>query len=82
MNQKELKLAADLLELASEEFANHGCNDLPEHFLNGWTTEEKQLFAKEYHEWNGDPDEYNPEDLFIPDDAIMVFLADKLKKQN
>jgi len=78
MNEKEKKLTAEFLDLASSEFSNHGCNDVEESFWAGWTKKERQQFVKEYHEWNGDPEAHDPEHLNLPDHAIMSFLAHKV----
>jgi hypothetical protein len=80
MTEKERAVAAQLLEMASEEFGNHGCNDWD--FPKGWTKEEKIAFCKEYHEWNGDPEDFDPNFLHLPDYAVMSFMADKLKRCN
>jgi hypothetical protein len=78
MNKREKVLAARMLDMAGGEFGNRGCNDLDESVYEGWTKRQRQAFVKAYHEWNGDPEEYNPEWLDLPDFAIMGFLADKL----
>jgi hypothetical protein len=81
MTEKELRAAGELLDLAADEFANHGCNDLDSSFWKGWTEEEKREFYKSYHEWNGDPEEFR-EDAplnYLGDSAIMAFLSAKLK---
>lgn len=80
MNELEKKLASEILKLASDQFSNHGCNDVSERVWKGWTVEQRQQFVKEYHEYNGDPEEYDPEYLHIPDYALMSFLAYKLSK--
>lgn len=79
MTTKEKKLAAKMLDLASNEFGRHGCNDVDDSVYNEWTLEERQTFVKEFHDWNGDPEEYLPTHLHLPDYAIMDFLAHKLK---
>lgn len=79
MNAKERLLAAGMLRLASDAFANHGCNDWS--FPEDWTQEEKIQFVLEYHEWNGDPEEFNANYLHLPDCAVMDFLADKLLRE-
>lgn len=77
MNEKWLKLAGKLLEKASEEFSNHGCNDWK--FPVDWTVEERREIVKKMYEENGDPENYDPKHLHVPDWWIMSFLADQLK---
>lgn len=78
MNINEKKLAAKMLELASDDFSNNGCNDVPNSYFDGWTIEERRNFVKEFHVWNGDIEEYDENFLHLPDFAIMSFLAHKL----
>lgn len=78
MNKKELQLAAHFLNEASSQYANNGCNDVDESVWSRWTKEERQEFVKGFHEYNGDPEEYDPEYLHLPDFAIMGYLAHKL----
>ena len=79
MNTKEKQLAAKMLEMASDEFSNHGCNDVENSVWKGWSKEERMTFVKEYHEWNGDPEEFDSKYLHLPDFAIFSFLAHKLE---
>jgi len=81
MKEHEKILAVKMLELASENFSNHCCNDVDEKVYRSWTPEERKQFVKEYHEWNGDPEEYDENFLYLPDFAIMDFLAYKLKNE-
>lgn len=81
MTDKEKRLTAKFLTLASEEFGSHGCNDVEDSMWEGWSKEDRQQFVKEYHEWNGDPNKFNPNYLHIPDYAIMHFLSYKVLKQ-
>lgn len=81
MNKRERELAAKMLDLVDEEFGNHGCNDVDEETWDGWTKRQRQAFVKAYHEWNGDPEEYHPDRLHLPDFAIMAFLAFRLRKE-
>lgn len=81
MTNKERILSAKLLELASEEFGNHCCNDVDESYFTNWTTEERQKFVKEYYNYNGSPEDYNPKYLLLPDFALMGFLSHKLLKE-
>ena len=75
---KENQLTSKFLTLASEEFGSRGCNDVEERFWDGWSKEERQQFVKEYYMWNGDPENFNPNYLHIPDFAIMHFLSYKV----
>lgn len=76
MTNKELLLAAQLLNEASDHYANHSCNDWK--FPIDWTHEERVKFVKEFHEFNGDPNEFDETFLRLPDYAVMAFLASKL----
>ncbi len=78
MNAKEILLASSLLSVAADEFGNHGCNDWS--FPADWAREDQIAFVREYHEWNGDPEEFRESHLHLPDYAVMAFLAHKLKK--
>lgn len=78
MTKKEIHITAMLLRMASDEFSNHGCNDLPSYFWDGWTKEERQKLVKEYYTWNRSPKDYDPNHLEISDSSLMSFLADKL----
>ena len=82
MTPKMLKLASVLLNLAADEFANHGCNDMDETLLKaiGFTAEEKQKLAEELSQWNeGRPDPEDPMYFeWIGDHVWMRFLAWKL----
>ena len=79
INKKELALAAKMLKLASDEFSNHGCNDVDENAYSGWTLEERKEFAKDFHKWNGDPEETF---FHLADWTIMSFLAAKLEQES
>jgi len=81
MTKKELLLISHLLEIASDEFGNHGCNDFK---LSDFFSEEECVkFDKEYHEWNGDPDEHDSQYArsgWFQDYAVMSYYSHKLKK--
>jgi hypothetical protein len=82
MKIKEIQLAAKMLDKASDVFGEYRCNNVKDSFYDGWTLEERQQFVKEMHDWNGDPEEYDPEIIHMPDFAIMSFLAYKLENLN
>jgi hypothetical protein len=79
MTAKEKYLASELLEKAADEFSNHGCNDFD--FPDDWTAEEKADFVLRYHQWNGDPENFNLKYLVLWDYAVMHFLAIELRKE-
>ena len=76
MNKKELLLAAKMLDMYSKSLGNNTCNDFD--FPSNWTEDEKKSFVFDYHEWNGDPEEFSEKHLSLPDFAISSFLAVKL----
>lgn len=73
---KYSKLIAALLEMASSQFANHGCNDfdITELVPNA---EDRRELARLFHEYNGDPEEYESDSDYevMHDDALMGFFA-------
>lgn len=82
MTDKEKMLVVKLLDMASDEFSNHGCNDFDLREQSDLTTEEMVNFDKAWHEWNGDPEEHEPERAhFQTDWALMRYFADRLRKE-
>jgi hypothetical protein len=81
MTQKEKILISILLDLASDEFATHGCNDLDDAFWAGWTKEERQELMKDFHKYNGDPENYDPEFLHVGDSSLMGYFSKKLLRE-
>ena len=86
MSNKEKRLAAELLEMASDEYATHTCNDLDPSILEDFTMDEKIQLAKEFHQWNGDPEEITgtPDDInaLYYDWELMSFLSAKLLQES
>lgn len=75
MNQYEKRMAAELLERASDEFSNHGCNDLkrPKWFpKEDWESMHKRMYHK-----NGDPENYHKSEI-LNDYWVMDYLGDLL----
>ncbi len=67
-------IISKLLDLASDEFSNHGCNDLDKEIESLITPE----LLKEIRIWN-DPEDTWPEHASqIGDATLMRFLAHKL----
>jgi hypothetical protein len=80
MTQAEMKLAAHLLRQASDTYGNHGCNDLdlvevlPD-------LADRQYVMKRLWDYNGTPEDYDPDDCDGAHDAVMMgFLADELDR--
>lgn len=80
MTPKENKLAIQMLKLASNAFSNYGCNDVDESVYKDWTKQERIDFVKQFHEYNGNPEDFDSEKLDIPDWLLMDFMAYKLTK--
>lgn len=75
----DLRLTATLLRQASEEFSNHGANEVSESLFEKWHPEYRKRFVQDFHKWNGTEDEFDSENLSIPDYALMSFLAHRLE---
>jgi hypothetical protein len=82
MNVKYQKLAAVLLEMASDEFANHGCNDVEESLFKDWTIEERKKLVYDFEKWNSGYENYEPDHLHIPDYALMLFFSHLLTQES
>ena len=79
ITKSEMIMAADLLEMASDCFSNNGCNDFS---LTPYYNEEELIaFDKEMHDWNGDPEEHDPDcvDDIGYDWLMMTVMAQKLR---
>jgi hypothetical protein len=88
ITKKEAKLIAALLEMAHDQFANHGCNDTPQEVLDapGFTDEEKCTFHNEYEIYNSGDSEEIPHTVEeynrLPDYALMGYFAAKLEGES
>ena len=80
MKKHELELVSKLLKMTAEHYSNHGCNDVDREFWDWWTPNQKRELLKDIHDWNGDPEEYNPDCLAFQDWHLMEYFADKLTK--
>lgn len=78
MTEKELLLAAHLLELAASEFGDHGCNDLSEYAWEGWSKKERIEFIQSYHRSKGNMEEAKEKHLYLEDYCVMSFLAERI----
>ena len=73
MSRKEALLAADLLELAAEEFGCHGCNDVPPSLVSRFNADELEQLTSECLA-------LRPGYGAMYDDILMRFLAHKLRE--
>ena len=76
MNKKYLELAAKFLEDFSIKLGDSGCNDYD--FSLDWTAKDKQEFCKYAHKLNGDPENYDENQLELQDFFIAWVLAQYL----
>ena len=78
MNDQILLLASKMLDVASDKFSNHGCNDLDKDVLEV-ITDEKTL-CDDIRIWNGDTEDPWPESVSsVGDSSLMAYLSWKLK---
>jgi hypothetical protein len=82
----ELKLAAELLELAADQFSNHGCNDFDLVTEAGLTLEQAYEVNKAYVEWIGEAEQYEDSELrtteaWCGDSGIMRWLSARMKQE-
>lgn len=86
MTSKEKQLAGKLLGLASDEFVNHGCNDLDESWLEDWTNNDKRALINDMVNYNiidksdVEGEEGNYDWLIRNDSILMTYFATKLMK--
>jgi hypothetical protein len=81
VTKAEKLLASYLLEIASDQFSNHGCNDFMKEDYRDLTEEDVMEITKGYDQWNnasGDPDQNHDRPYQLPDFALMSYLADAL----
>lgn len=76
---RDIQLLSLLLKRASEEFSNHGCNDLPNGFFDEWTELERESLSLRYHRYNEKkefPLDYEPGYVHMPgDDGYMSYFS-------
>lgn len=77
LSDGEKKLFKIFLEDYGEVLGNNGCNDLTDEMKACLTREEWDLMAKQYHEWNGDPEWYRPGEN-LQDHSVLYYLQRKL----
>lgn len=82
LTDAETKVAAHLLQLASNQFANHGCNDLDLVREVGLTPEESHQLRLSVAEWAADPGapEEEPDDHMTFDWLVMDYIAARVSR--
>ena len=78
LKAKALTLAGELLRDYAERLSCDGCNDWD--FPKDWTTQDKEAFVKAFHDWNGDPEEFNPQRLILGNSSVAGVLSAVLKQ--
>lgn len=88
MTKLEKKLAAQLLEIASDEFGNHGCNDFPmPNTDENWALMVRMEEDNVGLPWEQIPDEDKAKrppldrDIYFQDSWLMSYLSRMLEKE-
>ena len=86
LTDAEAKLLIELLDLASDSFSNHGCNDFS--LLKSVPDlEDRRKLMKSYNEYNGSPEDFEDDEEhgcqyeFDNDSALMSYLAHRIEEQ-
>ena len=85
MTKTELKLAAYLLDRASDEFSNHGCNDFMERDYEDANLSDDEVgeitdLINERHS-KSDPED-NIRKYHVPDWLLMSYLSARLEEES
>ena len=78
MNNCEKKIISKLLDMASDQFCNNGCNDLPSNFFSGMSYGQIETFRIKVELWmQKDDPEYTLSSIeYIQDWILMDFMRD------
>ena len=73
---KYKKLTARLLEIAGDQFSDHGCNNFDLESVLPDVVDRCRL-AKLMAQHNEEPEEYDPQDDYknVQDDSLMMFFS-------
>ena len=82
MTGKEIDLTIKMLEAYSDYYLSPaGCNDTPEEWVAPFTREELNAMNREFHEVNGDPENYEADRKYpLSDFCYVALMVDKLEK--
>lgn len=76
LNKKEQEMFIELLDYLSDCVSRRGCNDYE--MPNDFSKFELDKINREYHDFNGDPEEYDPSDDFSTTfDFIILYYIEK-----
>jgi hypothetical protein len=83
MTRAEKILVSRLLDVAADQFHEHGCNDMDPEFFEDLEPEEIEQLVKGYNDWKrgetgetcGDPEDEELPLVNIGDDMWMAYLA-------
>lgn len=80
LNDTDRRLISKLLEMASDTYSNHGCNDFNVAEEAGFTKKENARLREGLTNWSGDDDlSEDLDDTDHIDWMLMGYYADKLK---
>ena len=71
------KLLIKILNLAYTKLSRYGCNDITESIWDNWTIEERRVLVQQYHRFNGDINEYDPDHLRLYSTMILFVMYKK-----
>jgi len=86
LTDAEAKLLIELLELASDNFSNHGCNDF-DLTKSVPDLEDRRALMKSYNDYNGSPEDFEDDEAhgsqyeFDNDSALMSYLSTRIEEQ-
>jgi hypothetical protein len=75
----EQKLLQIFLEDYADVLGNRGCNDLTDEMRACLTEDEWKELDKQFHAWNGDPEEHNDRShKWLMDFCVLYYLKKKI----
>lgn len=82
LTTKEAKLVAVLLDMAGDEFGNHGCNDFVMSKHVDMTQDELVALDLDISTKIGDPADHEPESVgdYQTDFCLMLYLAHRVRE--
>jgi hypothetical protein len=78
LTAKEKKLLKIFLEDYDRRLSNDGCNDLTKEMRDILTEEEWIEIDRQYHKFNGDPEEHVPGRYSLMNFCVLYYLTKKM----